>query len=138
MGATASRSTSRTENRSTTPCGPRHGGGLRRRLRDVGQPRRRSRNAAHHEPRRQDRHARHSARHTAIDWNQVIFKGLVIKGIYGREMFETWYKMSSMLQSGLDVRPVITHRLGINDYREGFEIMNSGKSGKVILDWAAL
>ena len=75
---------------------------------------------------------------TAIDWNQVIFKGLVIKGIYGREMFETWYKMASMLQSGLNVRPVITHRLGINDYREGFEIMNSGKSGKVILDWAAL
>jgi threonine 3-dehydrogenase len=68
----------------------------------------------------------------------VIFKGLVIKGIYGREMFETWYKMSSMLQSGLDVRPVITHRLGVNDYHEGFEIMNSGKSGKVILDWAAL
>ena len=56
---------------------------------------------------------------TAIDWNQVIFKGLVIKGIYGREMFETWYKMSSMLQSGLDVRPVITHRLGINDYQRG-------------------
>src|ERR1700731_3339944 len=75
---------------------------------------------------------------TAIDWNQVIFKGLVIKGIYGREMFETWYKMSSMLQSGLNVRPVITHRLGINDYREGFEIMNSGKSGKVTLDWSSL
>ena len=75
---------------------------------------------------------------TAIDWNQVIFKGLVIKGIYGREMFETWYKMASMLQSGLNVRPVITHRLGINDYLEGFEIMNSGRSGKVILDWAAL
>src|ERR1700736_2821725 len=75
---------------------------------------------------------------TAIDWNQVIFKGLVIKGIYGREMFETWYKMSSMLQSGLDVRPVITHRLGINDYREGFEIMNSGKSGKITLDWSTL
>jgi threonine 3-dehydrogenase len=75
---------------------------------------------------------------TAIDWNQVIFKGLVIKGIYGREMFETWYKMASMLQSGLNVRPVITHRLGVNDYREGFEIMNSGKSGKVILDWSAL
>ena len=75
---------------------------------------------------------------TAIDWNQVIFKGLVIKGIYGREMFETWYKMSSMLQSGLDVRPVITHRLGINDYREGFEIMNSGKSGKITLDWSSL
>ncbi len=75
---------------------------------------------------------------TAIDWNQVIFKGLVIKGIYGREMFETWYKMSSMLQSGLDIRPVITHRFGIRDYREGFEIMNSGQSGKVILDWSAL
>src|ERR1700723_1322959 len=75
---------------------------------------------------------------TAIDWNQVIFKGLVIKGIYGREMFETWYKMSSMLQSGLNVRPVITHRLGINDYREGFEIMKSGQSGKIILDWTAL
>jgi threonine 3-dehydrogenase len=74
----------------------------------------------------------------AIDWNQVIFKGLVIKGIYGREMFETWYKMSSMLQSGLNVRPVITHRLGVKDYIEGFETMKSGKSGKVILDWAAL
>jgi threonine 3-dehydrogenase len=73
---------------------------------------------------------------TAIDWNEVIFKGLVIKGIYGREMFETWYKMASMLQSGLDARPVITHRLGVRDYREGFEIMNSGKSGKVILDWS--
>jgi threonine 3-dehydrogenase len=75
---------------------------------------------------------------TAIDWNQVIFKGLTIKGIYGREMFETWYKMASMLQSGLDVQPIITHRLGIRDYRDGFEIMNSGKSGKVILDWTAL
>jgi threonine 3-dehydrogenase len=75
---------------------------------------------------------------TAIDWNQVIFKGLTIKGIYGREMFETWYKMSSMLQSGLDIRPVITHRLGINDYLEGFQIMNSGKSGKVTLDWTSL
>src|ERR1700722_5824327 len=73
-----------------------------------------------------------------IDWNQVIFKGLTIKGIYGREMFETWYKMSSMLQSGLDIRPVITHRLGINDYQQGFEIMNSGKSGKVTLDWTSL
>lgn len=75
---------------------------------------------------------------TAIDWNQVIFKGLVIKGIYGREMFETWYKMASMLQSGLDVRGVITHRFGINDYREGFEVMGSGRSGKVILDWSSL
>ena len=67
---------------------------------------------------------------TAIDWNQVIFKGLTIKGIYGREMFETWYKMSSMLQSGLDIRPVITHRLGINDYLEGFQIMNSGNPAR--------
>jgi threonine 3-dehydrogenase len=75
---------------------------------------------------------------TAIDWNQVIFKGLVLKGIYGREMFETWYKMASMLQSGLNVRPVITHRLGIRDYLEGFKIMNSGKSGKITLDWSNL
>jgi threonine 3-dehydrogenase len=75
---------------------------------------------------------------TAIDWNQVIFKGLIIKGIYGREMFETWYKMASMLQSGLDVRPVITHRLGVRDYLEGFQIMNSGQSGKITLDWANL
>jgi len=71
----------------------------------------------------------------AIDWNQVIFKGLVIKGVYGREMFETWYKMASMLQSGLDVSPVITHHFGIDDYLAGFETMGSGRSGKVILDW---
>jgi threonine 3-dehydrogenase len=74
---------------------------------------------------------------TAIDWNQVIFKGLVLKGVYGREMFETWYKMSSMLQSGLDLRPVITHRLPIAEFQRGFEIMGSGQSGKVILEWAA-
>jgi threonine 3-dehydrogenase len=67
----------------------------------------------------------------------VIFKGLMLKGVYGREMFETWYKMSAMIQSGLDVTPVITHRLPVADYREGFEIMGSGKSGKVILDWTA-
>jgi threonine 3-dehydrogenase len=73
----------------------------------------------------------------AIDWNEVIFKGLVIKGIYGREMFETWYKMSAMLQSGLDITPIITHRFAIDDYRQAFEVMNSGRSGKVILDWAA-
>ncbi|MEE8500049.1 MAG: L-threonine 3-dehydrogenase [Kiloniellales bacterium] len=71
-----------------------------------------------------------------IDWNQVIFKGLTIKGIYGREMFETWYKMTTMLQSGLDITPIITHRLGIDDYEEGFQIMRSGQSGKVILDWS--
>jgi threonine 3-dehydrogenase len=74
---------------------------------------------------------------TAIDWNEVIFKGLVIKGVYGREMFETWYKMAAMLQSGLDVTPIITHRLPLAEFREGFEIMKSGRSGKVILDWAA-
>lgn len=73
---------------------------------------------------------------TIIDWNHVIFKGLVIKGIYGREMFETWYKMISMLQSGLDVSSVITHRFVVDDYQEAFEIMASGQSGKVILDWS--
>ncbi len=70
-----------------------------------------------------------------VDWSQVIFKGLTLKGIYGREMFETWYKMATMLQSGLDLSPVITHRFGIAEYLEGFKIMCSGRSGKVILDW---
>ena len=74
---------------------------------------------------------------TAIDWNEVIFKGLMLKGVYGREMFETWYKMAAMLQSGLDITPIITHRLPVGEFREGFEIMRSGQSGKVILDWAA-
>ena len=72
---------------------------------------------------------------TSIDWNEVIFKGLIIKGVYGREMFETWYKMASMLQSGLDLTPIVTHRFGIDDYLKGFEVMCSGQSGKVILDW---
>jgi threonine 3-dehydrogenase len=72
---------------------------------------------------------------TAIDWNQVIFKGLVIKGIYGREMFETWYKMAAMLQSGLDLAPVLTHHFPIDDFQQGFDVMRSGKSGKVVLDW---
>jgi len=72
---------------------------------------------------------------TAIDWNQVIFKGLEIKGIYGREMFETWYKMVAMLQSGLDLSPIITHRFSVDDYEAGFAAMLSGQSGKVILDW---
>jgi threonine 3-dehydrogenase len=74
---------------------------------------------------------------TAIDWNQVIFKGLTLKGIYGREMFETWYKMQSLLQSGLSLAPIITHHFAIADYLKGFETMGSGQSGKVILDWAA-
>ena len=71
----------------------------------------------------------------AIDWNQVIFKGLVVKGIYGREMFETWYKMASLLQSGLDLSPVITHQFDIDDFQRGFDQMGSGESGKVILNW---
>ena len=73
----------------------------------------------------------------AIDWNQVIFKGLVIKGIYGREMFETWYKMASLIQSGLDLSPMITHHFPVDQFEEGFQTMISGKSGKVILDWEA-
>jgi len=75
---------------------------------------------------------------TAIDWNQVIFKGLNMRGIYGREMFETWYKMAAMLQSGLDITPVITHHFPVRDFQRGFEIMGSGQSGKVILDWSTL
>ena len=74
---------------------------------------------------------------TAIDWNQVIFKGLEIKGIYGREMFETWYKMVALIQSGLDIAPVITHRYPVADFKEGFAQMISGQSGKVILDWGS-
>jgi threonine 3-dehydrogenase len=71
----------------------------------------------------------------AIDWSQVIFKGLFLKGIYGREMFETWYKMSALIHSGLDINPVITHRYPIEDFAKGFEAMLSGQSGKVVLDW---
>jgi len=74
---------------------------------------------------------------TAIDWNQVIFKGLEIRGIYGRQMFETWYKMVAMLQSGLDLSPIITHHFKIADYVAGFDTMLSGQSGKVVLDWRA-
>ncbi|MGL4943099.1 MAG: L-threonine 3-dehydrogenase [Thermoguttaceae bacterium] len=70
-----------------------------------------------------------------IDWHQVIFKGLFIKGIYGREMFETWYKMCAMIQSGLDVKPIITHHFNVDQFEEAFEIMRSGMSGKIILEW---
>ena len=73
---------------------------------------------------------------TAVDWNNIIFKGLILKGIYGREMFETWYKMASMLQSGLDVGPIITHRFDVADYEPAFQLMESGQSGKIILDWS--
>ncbi len=72
----------------------------------------------------------------SIDWKQVIFKGLILKGIYGREMFETWYKMASMLQSGLNIGPIITHHFAVDDYEQAFELMESGQSGKVILNWA--
>jgi len=71
-----------------------------------------------------------------IDWDKVIFSMLTIKGIYGREMFETWYKMTTMIQSGLDISPVITHRLHFTEFEKGFEVMRSGQSGKVILDWS--
>ncbi|MBP9709377.1 MAG: zinc-binding dehydrogenase, partial [Oligoflexales bacterium] len=71
----------------------------------------------------------------AIDWDDIIFKGLIIKGIYGREMYETWYKMASMLQSGLNLKPIITHRFDIKDFQQGFEIMASGQSGKIVLNW---
>lgn len=72
---------------------------------------------------------------TIIDWNDVIFKGLTLQGIYGRKMFETWYKMEAMIQAGLDLSPVITHRFNYREFEKGFEAMNSGNSGKVVLDW---
>jgi threonine 3-dehydrogenase len=71
----------------------------------------------------------------AVDWNKIVFNGLTLRGIYGRKMFETWYKMQIMVQSGLDVTPVITNRFSFNDYEEAFELMKSGNSGKVILNW---
>jgi threonine 3-dehydrogenase len=73
----------------------------------------------------------------AIDWNTVVFNMLTIKGVYGREMYETWYMMTVMLQSGLDIRPVITHRLHYTDFEKGFEAMRAGQSGKVVLKWSS-
>jgi threonine 3-dehydrogenase len=78
------------------------------------------------------------AKKTEMDWRPVIFNMLTIKGIYGREMYETWYKMSVMLSSGVDISKVITHRFGYSDYQKGFEAMKSGQAGKVVLDWTAL
>ena len=72
---------------------------------------------------------------TTIDWDYVVFNGLTIKGIYGREMFETWYKATMMIQGGMDLRPLITHRFSYTEYSKAFEVMRSGESGKVILDW---
>ena len=73
---------------------------------------------------------------TEVDWNLVVFNGLTIKGIYGREMYETWYKMTVMIQSGLDITPIITHRFHYTEFEKAFEIMRSGQSGKVVLDWS--
>ena len=73
-----------------------------------------------------------------INWETVVFRCLNIRGIYGRQMFETWYKMSAMLEGGLDISPVITHHFDVRDFEKGFEAMNSGNSGKVILDWTKL
>ena len=74
----------------------------------------------------------------AIDWNKVIFNMLTIKGIYGREMYETWYKMSVLVQSGLDISPVITHRYHYSEFEKGFAAMRTGSSGKVVLKWSDL
>jgi threonine 3-dehydrogenase len=71
-----------------------------------------------------------------VDWSRIVFKALTIKGVYGREIFETWYKMIAMLENGLDVRRVITHRFDVGDFAQAFEVMRSGQSGKVVLDWA--
>ena len=70
-----------------------------------------------------------------VDWSRIVFKALTIKGVYGREIFETWYKMIAMLENGLDVRKVITHRFGVEDFQQAFEVMRSGASGKVVLEW---
>jgi threonine 3-dehydrogenase len=74
----------------------------------------------------------------AIDWREVIFNMLTIRGIYGRQMYETWYKMTVLLQSGLNIQPVITHRFSYRDFQEAFQVMRSGNSGKVILNWEEL
>jgi threonine 3-dehydrogenase len=75
------------------------------------------------------------AKDLAVDWNTIIFNMITIKGIYGREMYETWYMMTAMIQSGLDITPIITHRFHYTDFREAFDLMESGNSGKIILDW---
>jgi len=72
---------------------------------------------------------------SSVDWSRIVFKAITIKGIYGREIFETWYKMIAMLQNGLDVSGIITHRFKMIDYAKGFATMKSGQSGKVVLDW---
>ena len=76
------------------------------------------------------------AQEMSVEWKQIIFNMLTIQGIYGREMYESWYKMTVMLESGLNIRPVITHRFPWQDYEKGFAAMRSGEAGKVILDWS--
>jgi threonine 3-dehydrogenase len=78
------------------------------------------------------------AKEMSVNWKQIIFNMLTIQGIYGREMYESWYKMTVMLESGLDIRPIITHRFNWNEFEKGFDAMRSGESGKVILDWQSL
>jgi threonine 3-dehydrogenase len=73
----------------------------------------------------------------SIDWEKVIFNMITIRGVYGREMYETWYKMSVFIESGLNLEPIITHRLSIDDFQRGFDAMESGDAGKVVLDWAS-
>src|SRR3990167_8596633 len=73
--------------------------------------------------------------HTGIDWSAIIMKGITIKGIYGREMYDTWYKMTTMLQSGLQIAPVITHEFSVQDFQQAFDVMLTGEAGKVILNW---
>jgi threonine 3-dehydrogenase len=72
----------------------------------------------------------------AIDWTKVVFNMLTIRGVYGREIYETWYKMQSLIQRGLDITPVITHRFPFTEFEQGFELMRSGKSGKIVLSWS--
>ena len=74
---------------------------------------------------------------TQINWDDIIFKGLHVKGIYGREMYETWYKMTQMLRGGLDISDVLTHKIPIDDFQKGFEIMESGNCGKIVMEWNA-
>ena len=72
---------------------------------------------------------------TRINWDDIIFKGITIKGIYGREMYETWYKMTQLIRGGLDVSDIITHKIPVEDFMDGFKIMESGKCGKIIIEW---
>ena len=102
-----------------------------------GRPERHPRGHRQHGPRRQAGAAGHPrAAEVSLDLDAVIFKMLTISGIYGREMYETWYKMSVMLQSGLDIRPAITHRFAVRDHEAAFAAARSGESGKVLLDWS--